>query len=204
MLIGCCHCDGHKDPPPPPSESVPPSESQSASSAGSNNYAYGICGCAVVPLVWEVVWPEMDVNAACPFAAGIYELPLLPGDCAWEGGPRGYRMQPVAGVWQCTSGIVPGNVPLSRSFFRLTANDPGGIINLRVQFGGWGPSGLGLESYISRSVNYAGPAGGPCIMNGALTSGGISNQWHDNRDTTFPYTYVPMPLPASITIRPKV
>ena len=201
MLIGCCHCE---------SDSIPPSESivsESQSESGSNNFLYGICGCVAVPLVWEVIWPAMDANAACPFAAGIYDLSLLPGDCVWEGGPRGYRMEPVAGAWQCTSGVVPGNVPLSRSFFRLTVNDPPGVsakINLRVQFGTWGPTGLGQQNFLSQSVIYSGPSGFPCIINGAMSTGGTNGVWHNNGDTTFPYTYVNMPLPSAITIRPKL
>lgn len=184
----------------PPSESAPSSESEPSSGFGSApDYEYGTCGCIAVPITWEVVWPTMDGDAACPIPAGTYELDRVenepPLGCTWKGGGVEHRMKPIAGVWTCDSG--------TRQMFRIQV-DGLNVISLNVYFVSWGPSGLGTEAYGNRVVNYAAGSGIICIHNGVLSTGGSDVIWPDKTDVTIPYATITMPVPSTVTIRPKL
>ena len=203
MLIGCCHCESESI---PPSESVPPSESiasESQSESGSTaNYSYGICGCVAVPVAWEVVWPTMDANAVCPILGGTYELTKVAsetvGGCTWKSNDLEQRMRVVAGAWTCDDG--------TRTKFRLQVN-PGLFLPIRIQldvrFVIFEPAGFG-SAYVNKSVQYSTADGVGCLHNGVLTNGGSTGNWPNVTDVTFPWTYITMPVPSTVTIRPKL
>lgn len=202
MLLGCCHCGET------PSESFPPSASAS-DSGSAPDFTYGICDCAAVPKIWEVIWPAMNSNAACPIAAGTYELnktadKTVPGGtpstyCNWESTTIAPRMKVITGAWACETWTPPA--------FRIMVAPTlwGTSFRLFVTHSVWLPSGFGgsYTDYYTQYSNASGTSSG-CIHNGVLTTGGSSIVWPNVTDTTFPYTYISMPLPATITIRPKL
>lgn len=206
MLIGCCHCGPTLD---PPSESIPSDSSQSQDpsvSASTSHYDYGACGCTAVPITWEIVWPAMHADAACPIDAGVYELHRtidkgVPGGslvaCNWEAGLQ-RRMKIDGGVWTCTNGTIP----LFRIMVNPTAFAPSRI-NLWVAYAVWKSTGLGV-GYVETQTNYQTATGINCIHNGAMSSGGSSVTWPNKTDVVLPPTYVAMPLPSTISIRPKL
>lgn len=201
MLLGCCHCGESV------SDSQSDSQSDSASTANSDsastaNYKYGACGCVAVPVAWEVIWPTMDANAACPTLPGTYELTRTTsetaGGCTWKCAELESRMKPVGGVWTCDNG--------TRSAFRIQVN-PGLFspirIELEIRFVVWGPSGFG-SAYVNKFVRYGTADGVGCLQNGAMTYGGSNIDWPNVTDATFPYTFITLPAPADVTIRPKL
>jgi hypothetical protein len=202
MLLGCCHCGET------PSESFPPSDSAS-DSGSAPDFTYGICDCAAVPKIWEVVWPAMDANAVCPIAAGTYELiktadKTVPGGtpstyCNWESTTIAPRMKVITGAWACETWTPPA--------FRIMVAPSiwSNHLKLFVFYSVWVPSGFG-GSYQDSFTTYQNDSGSssPCIHNGAMTLGGSTVLWPNKTDVTFPYTSIAMPAPATITIRPKL
>lgn len=207
MLLGCCHCGEQPSDSFPPSESVP---SDSVSDSGSApDFTYGECDCAAVPKIWEVVWPAMNANAACPIPAGTYQLnktvnKTVPGGtsslyCNWESSYIAPRMRVITGAWVCQSWTPPA--------FRIMVAPTlwGTSLRLFVTHSVWLPSGFGgaYTDYFTQYSNASGTSS-PCIHNGVLTTGGSSIIWPNVTDVTFPYTYIAMPAPSTVTIRPKL
>lgn len=204
MLLGCCHCGVE-----PPSESLSLSQSQSLGDSSVPDYTYGICDCAAVPKIWEVIWPAMNINAACPIPAGTYELnktvdKTVPGGtpsvyCNWESAYIAPRMRVISGAWVCQSWTPPA--------FRIMVAPTlwGTSLRLFVTYSVWLPSGFGglYQDYYTNYSNASGISSG-CIHNGVLTTGGSSISWPNVTDVTFPYTYITIPTPGTITIRPKL
>lgn len=205
MLLGCCHCGED------PSESIPPSESTQSGSGSAPDFTYGECDCAAVPKTWELIWPTMDSNAPCQIAAGTYELirqgsKTFPGSafggCTWESAALAPRMKVISSVWTCEAW------PTAPPAFRVFVIPSVFITHLRllVSYSVWTPSGFG--SYIDYNTSYANtlasPPSSPCIHNGVLTTGGSPNTWPNQTDVTFPYTFINLPTPGTITLRPKL
>ena len=207
MLIGCCHCGQE---PPSESRSASQSVSQSASQSGSApNYTYGICNCAAVPKTWQVVWPAMNANAPCPIAAGTYDLAYAGlktfpgtayGGCTWESASLGPRMKVTGGAWNCQTWTTAP--PAFRVFVIPSVFMD--HIELLVSFSVW-TDGFGGR-YLDHVVRYANTSASssPCIHNGALTVGGSPDTWPNKTDTTFPFTFINLPVASTITLKPKI
>ena len=80
MLIGCCHCDGHKDPPPPPSESVPQASLDS-------NVIHDCSSCDVAPARFKLTMTIPEFSGRCAVGCAEYKKETLlyyTGACTWD------------------------------------------------------------------------------------------------------------------------
>ena len=164
---------------------------------------------AAVPKTWQVVWPAMNANAPCPIAAGTYDLAYagvktFPGaayeGCTWESASLGPRMRVTGGAWNCQTWTTAP--PAFRVFVIPSVFIT--HIELLVSFSVWTDSFP--ARYLDHVVSYANTSASssPCIHNGALTVGGSPNTWPNKTDTTFPFTFINLPVASTITLKPKI